>query len=319
MAVAEGIHRLEVPTLLPVGTVNVYLVAGDPLTLIDTGPRSEDTLEALQARLREVGYGLKELDWILLTHGHMDHYGLAREIAEASGAEVFVHAADRTLVEDFHSEFRHRRDYYEDQLRSNGVPGPTLAMMEEFFEFLTTLGDETPVAGTFGEGDVLDLGPVKLQVLHTPGHSSGACCFLAGDGTLFSGDTLLEDITANAVFGSEEGTTAGLRQQLESLRRLSRKEVAQVCPGHGEPFTDVAGVVGRAMAQYEERKELLLRHLAEEPATAFDLVVRLFGTLPLEQVFLGVCEVLGHMEILQDEGLVTASEKEGRLLFERAR
>ncbi len=81
----------------------------------------------------------------------------------------------------------------------------------------------------------------------------------------------------------------------------------------------MAGVVGRAMAQYEERKELLLRHLAEEPATAFDLVVRLFGTLPLEQVFLGVCEVLGHMEILQDEGLVTASEKEGRLLFDRAR
>jgi glyoxylase-like metal-dependent hydrolase (beta-lactamase superfamily II) len=319
IAVAEGIHTLALPTLLPVGTVNAYLVAGDPVTLVDTGPSTGETYDALVRELRRVGYGVEEVEWILITHGHVDHYGLSTKIRAAGDAEIFVHQGDRDLVEDFHRAFRVKRDFFEDQMRLNGVPDATLVMIEEFFEYLVTLGDETPVAGTFKDGDVLDTGSAKLRVLHTPGHSPGSCCFLTEDGVLFSGDTLLGNTTSNAVFGGAEGTTTGLSDHIESLHRLTREEVREVRPGHGDPFTDVPRVVGAALRQHEERKEAILKILEQGEATAFDLSVSLFGSLPLEEVFLGVCEVLGQLEILDEEALVTATEEGGRRTYSRAR
>jgi len=82
--------RIELP-LAPLRgpkTVNVYLLPGPPLTLVDTGPRTERAWEALEAGLAAHGYRIAGLDQLILTHAHADHYGLAARIAAASDRDI---------------------------------------------------------------------------------------------------------------------------------------------------------------------------------------------------------------------------------------
>src|SRR5262247_4497333 len=83
---------ISLPTPFYIGPVNVYLIAEEPLTLIDTGPKTKEAIEALRAGLRSAGFLVSDLRRIVLTHAHEDHCGLARSLRdEAKDAEVFVH------------------------------------------------------------------------------------------------------------------------------------------------------------------------------------------------------------------------------------
>src|SRR3954471_18948154 len=87
-AAAAGIHRIAVPTPFAVGRVNVYVIEDEPLTLVDTGPNSGSSFDVLERGLRSLGFGVEDLDRIVVTHQHIDHIGLLRILAERSGAEV---------------------------------------------------------------------------------------------------------------------------------------------------------------------------------------------------------------------------------------
>jgi glyoxylase-like metal-dependent hydrolase (beta-lactamase superfamily II) len=311
MPSAEGVRRIPLPTRLPIGTVNVYLLEGDPLTLVDTGPGIDEAYEALNRGLREAGYGVGDLGRILITHGHVDHYGLARRLREDSGAEVWAPEVDHRMVEDFHATYARRRARYREVLVGSGAPAATLHLVEEFFAYLATLGEGTSVDRVVRDGDVVDNGRFVLKAVRTPGHSSGSTCYLLRDGRVLAGDTLIQGLTPIAAFGSADGTGVGLEDYLASLRRLRDMTLAHVLPGHRDAFGDVPGYVDGLLAAFRARQGAVLDALKGGSATAWDLVGRLFGPLPIEEVFLGLTEVLGHLEILEKEGAV-AAETTGR-------
>src|ERR1044072_6033739 len=83
---------IALPTPFYIGAVNVYVVKEDPITLIDTGPKTRDAVDALRAGLRKNGMTTGDIRRIVLTHAHEDHCGLARSLRdEAKDAEVVVH------------------------------------------------------------------------------------------------------------------------------------------------------------------------------------------------------------------------------------
>jgi len=83
---------ISLPTPFYIGPVNVYLIAEDPLTLIDTGPKTKEAAEALRSGLRQAGFLTSDIRRIVLTHAHEDHCGLAKSLRdEAKNAEVMVH------------------------------------------------------------------------------------------------------------------------------------------------------------------------------------------------------------------------------------
>ena len=87
-AVAAGIHRIPVPTPFAVGRVNSYLIEDEPLTLVDAGPNSGTSLEALSQGLQALGHSVEELELLVISHQHIDHLGLIGLVAARSGAEV---------------------------------------------------------------------------------------------------------------------------------------------------------------------------------------------------------------------------------------
>src|SRR5574341_272078 len=92
------LHRIELPTPFPVGPVNAYLLATDPLTLVDTGPKTAEAQAALEAGVAAAGYRLDDVRRVLLTHGHTDHCGSAAWVARRCHAEVYLHEGDRAKV-----------------------------------------------------------------------------------------------------------------------------------------------------------------------------------------------------------------------------
>ena len=133
----------------PIGSLqtNCYMAwaeGSEKCILIDPGYEPELLLE--QVRLQR-----KNLEAILLTHGHFDHVGGVKQIAAETGCKVYI------CAEELKQPLR-----YSDGLH---------------------------YTDTVAEGDVLELAGLTLQVLHTPGHTPGCVCYLCGD-TLFSGDTL---------------------------------------------------------------------------------------------------------------------------------
>jgi glyoxylase-like metal-dependent hydrolase (beta-lactamase superfamily II) len=310
MRAAESFHRLEIPTCLPIGEVNVYLIEGTVPALIDTGPKTQEAYEALTRELRKLGLSIKDIGRVLITHGHVDHHGLADVIRRDSKAEILAPEGDADIVRDFKGAFKSKHAEYSGILLRTGIPPETLELVEGFFEYLATLAEATSISSVVKEGDLIDIGARRLKAIHTPGHSPGSMCYLDAEGSLFSGDTLIKDIVPVSAFGSAEGKSIGLSDYLASVSKLEKLEVASVKPGHRAEFKDVAACTALVHSQFESRQSSIMQVLRGESCTACDLVDRLFGILPIQDVFLALTEVLGHLEILTAEGKVRCEERD---------
>jgi glyoxylase-like metal-dependent hydrolase (beta-lactamase superfamily II) len=88
LAAEAGIHRLAIPTPFQVGRVNAYLIEDSPLTLLDSGPNSAKAMDELEQALARHGHAVEDLELLIVTHQHIDHFGLASVLARRSGAEV---------------------------------------------------------------------------------------------------------------------------------------------------------------------------------------------------------------------------------------
>lgn len=309
MRLREGIHRVEVPTCLPIGQVNVYIFRGEPLTLIDTGPRIPDAYDALKKELRKLDHSINDIGRIIITHGHVDHHGLTEVLRRDSGADVLAPEADAEIIGNFRETYEKRRDRYRDMFLRTGMPFETLKLVEGFFDYLSLLAEATTVSKVVKDGDTLEVGPCQLKAVHTPGHSPGSTCYYDPEGCLFSGDTMIKDVVPVAAFGSVSGESIGLPDYLSSLSRLEKLDVKMVNPGHKADFKDVPAYSALIHSQVEGRQSALLQLLRKEPCTACDLTNRLFGPLGIQDIFLAMTEVMGHLEMLIMEGKIKREEK----------
>ena len=138
---------VQIPVPLPhIRSVNTWLLRGDPLTLVDTGPHADDALAALDAGLRRAGARIEDIELVLLTHHHLDHSGLAATIAARSGATVA--ALDRAA--DYGERYGERseadRRFSHALMRHHGVPDAVIDGNEGFWDFIR--GPPTPGAPT---------------------------------------------------------------------------------------------------------------------------------------------------------------------------
>src|ERR1041384_5411154 len=121
---------ISLPTPFYIGPVNVYLIAEEPITLIDTGPKTKAALEALREGLRRARLRVADLRRIVLTHAHEDHCGLAKSLRDiAKHAEVLVHG-----WETGHRVGRLEYEEHRALLVRAGVPREEIEAMRRMYE-----------------------------------------------------------------------------------------------------------------------------------------------------------------------------------------
>ncbi len=308
------LHRFSLPTPFPVGPVNVYLAEGEHLTLIDTGPRYQPAREALQAGLNDVGYGVADLERILLTHAHADHCGRAAELAAGSGAEVWTHSANVHRLG--HDGDTRRLASYAQVMHWAGVPAPVMMKLARTERGYHQYSEPLTPDHAVSDEDLLELGGEMWRVLHTPGHTGGLICLYQPErGLLISSDHLLQDVSSNPIVdppprgGSE--LPRRLVEYMTQLRRVADLAVTLALPGHGPAITDHRALIQKRLLFHEERARCILDTLDDETFTAYEIAGILFPDLDPVNTFLAISEVIGHLQWMEKEGRVRHIERLG--------
>ena len=320
-AAQAGVHRLAIPTPFAVGRVNVYLIDDDPLTLVDAGPNSGTSFDELQRGLESLGHALEDIEMVILTHHHIDHLGLVGLVASRSGAEVAALDVAVPFAEGFTEEAQADDDFGAAVMLRYGVPEDVVSALQSVSRAFRAWGADAQVTRVLHDGDRIQLRDRALDVFHRPGHSPTDTVFLDADRRmLIAADHLLGHISSNPLLtrprDGSTGRPRALMIYLESMRATRDMEVDLVLPGHGDPVTGHRELIDERFRMHRRRAEKLHGLIAERPRTAYELAQALWGNIAVTQAYLTLSEVLGHTDILLDEGRVSETEDGGVVRFE---
>jgi glyoxylase-like metal-dependent hydrolase (beta-lactamase superfamily II) len=294
------------------GSVNCYLITGEPLTLIDSGPGLTASSTALCRALEAIGHAPSEIALLVATHHHFDHIGAMSALADRSGAGVAALDVAAPLLAAYDRFRREDDDWLAGQMMRHGVAPASVASVRMFAELESHLAGPVRVSVPLQDGAWLRAGERELRVHHRPGHSvSDIILHDEQNGVIFSGDHLLASVSSNALMslpltggGIHTARAPALRDYRASLRLTARLGDAFVLPGHGAAFHGHRQVVSRRLAQQDRRAARFLKRLAEGPRTAFSLGQDVWGPAADSQVLLVLSEVLGHLDLLEAPGVV---------------
>jgi glyoxylase-like metal-dependent hydrolase (beta-lactamase superfamily II) len=322
-ATAAGIHRLAIPTPFAVGRVNVYLIEDDPLTLVDAGPNSGTSFDELQRGIAGLGHELSDIELVIITHQHIDHLGLVSLVAAHSGAEVAAIDAAVPFVQDFSAEAQADDDFARDTMLRHGMPEDVVSALSSVSRAFRAWGARADVTRVLRDGDEMRFRDRTFHVHHRPGHSPTDTVFHDRERRiLIAADHLLAHISSNPLLtrppqGSDERPQA-LVTYLESLTATREMDVGLVLPGHGDPVTDHRTLIDERFALHCRRANNIHGLLAERPRSAYEIAQALWGNIAVTQAYLTLSEVLGHVDLLLNEGRVRELKSNGLSLFEAA-
>jgi glyoxylase-like metal-dependent hydrolase (beta-lactamase superfamily II) len=300
--VAPGVHRVSIPLPFPPKEVAAWVIEGEDgaHTLVDTGMDTPGARGALLDGAGALGVTPASLAYVVLTHVHIDHYGLAGPVRAWSGAQVALHEREEALARRFVDDWPEDRKGVAASFAAAGVPAEAVPALVAASDFIHRLypdfrpdvllsGDRGPLPGGGG-----------WEYILTPGHSPGhVVVYHPGRRILIAGDHVLPRISPN--IGADLYAADPLTDYVASLRRLRALEVDLVLPSHGEPFHDLRGRIDDILAHHEARNATLLGEM-DTPRTAWELTLAAFGALPPENLLHAFRETLAHLASLETDG-----------------
>jgi glyoxylase-like metal-dependent hydrolase (beta-lactamase superfamily II) len=318
---ALGVHRIAVPIpfVAAGGPVNLVVIEGadGALTLFDAGLGTPEAQGALAAGLAALGLRFEQVTRIVISHGHVDHFGAARFVEEQAGHPVLVeaHPADRPKIDEGGPRFRERAPYFDAHLARHGVPPEVREALLRASDASYGLSRRVPGVRAVTEATVVEGRGARFEVLHFPGHTPGLVTLHEPRlKVLVAADHLLQRISPNPLIelgpNGEADHFRPLVAYLTSLARTRALDLDLVIPGHGPAFSGHREVIDGLLGFYLKRQAKLVGLLADGPRTGWELCAALFPKARSAEGFLTMSETLANLEVLEDAGAV-AREQDG--------
>ena len=317
--VRPGLWSIPVPIPNnPLRYVLVYAfeLEGGGVALVDAGWNTDAAFQSLSDGLATAGGSITDVQAVLVTHIHPDHYGLAGRVREASGSWIGLHPADAVMLE---SRYGNTDQLVEDMGRlmtDAGVPEdklPDLTMASMFLKSMVTMAVPDVL---FEDGGDIRLPGWTLRTIWTPGHSPGHTCFYSQDRhLLLSGDHILPRITPNIAVHAQQFVNP-LGDYLDSLRKVQHLATEEVLPAHEYRFSDLESRVNEIITHHANRLQEIEQVLGDHPgSTAWDITLRLHWSRPWDEIesFMqrqANGETLAHLVVLELEDRI---RREGTL------
>ena len=294
------IQRLQLEAF-PNFWANAYLVwVGDWVVLVDTGSGSESSNENLERGLDAAGVRFSGLTHILLTHGHIDHYGGLVNLRERTKAQIGVHELDLGTITTHEARLIILSRKLENFLIQAGIPSERRAELLRMYRFTKALYHSVEIDFTYEAHD-MQIGPFEL--IHVPGHCPGHVA-LKLDDVVFCGDLVLEHVTPHQ--SPEELTPfIGIHHYLDSLAIFERwaDGASLILNGHNDPITDLPDRIVHVRANLSRRIDQTLEALFE-PRTLAEVTEQVYGAMNGYNALLVIEKTGAYVEYLLQRGLV---------------
>ncbi|MCI0388439.1 MAG: MBL fold metallo-hydrolase [Acidobacteria bacterium] len=304
------IEKLVIPTPFPVGPINIYLVVDDPITLVDTGPKTDEAIAALREQLRKLGFRTEDIKRIVLTHTHEDHCGLAGTLQRESGARVHVHEWEFQNI----STHRHTR-VNQDLLERAGAPREELERMAARYQLIHHFADAVEDVEAYRDEQEFVFASGALRVVHTPGHTPGSSCLLRESNRLvLAGDTILKNITPNPVLNRDpidpDRRFPSLGEYLVSLARIRALAPTLIKTSHGADVPDYEEHFHRLVRHIQDRLAKIISLVPKEGVTAWEMSKMIFPKASDINRFLAVSEAVANLDLAVAEGKLRMERKD---------
>ncbi|MGX1263858.1 glyoxylase-like metal-dependent hydrolase (beta-lactamase superfamily II) [Rossellomorea marisflavi] len=307
----DTITKITLPTPYAVGDVNVYLVKGDALTLVDVGPLTEEAWERLNAQIGEAGYELEDIDQVVLTHHHPDHAGMVERFAPS--VEIIGHPYNRHWLHRDAGFLDEYGRFFFNLARESGVDEEILSRITSFEHLLTLMGNR-PLDRCVEEGEDVP-GLPGWTIIGTPGHAQSHLSFYREeDGTLIAGDHILAHISPNPLIEplfNGGGRPKPMLQYNDSLDKLTNVPISVAYTGHGADVRDVQELIARRKRKQEERAATVQTMIQARPMTAFEICKRLFPAVYKKELGLTLSETIGQLDYLEASDRMKAEKQNG--------
>ncbi|AUD12807.1 MULTISPECIES: MBL fold metallo-hydrolase [unclassified Planococcus (in: firmicutes)] len=292
-----GLKLVRHPLPFRLNHVNCFMAkAEEAWTIIDTGLNNDVSRELWKRKI-----GDENVEQILLTHYHPDHFGYAGGLQQKTGARLSMSKIDADAgMKSWDDAFLDALPGY---YKAAGIPQEAAQEMADNTRAFQPLISPLPkVDHHFEEGEKIRIGRFEYEVLFVPGHSDGMVCFYQREhNTLLAADHILPRITPNISYWFH-GDPNPLLTYMNSLEKIRKLDVEWVIPSHGEAFQGANKRIDELLAHHEERLDATWRML-EQPLTIFEVRERLFDRpLTVHEMRFAVGETLAHLEYLRAEG-----------------
>lgn len=281
-----------------------------PTTIIDTGSgygnSNDHLLQGLEAIRTQFGepFHVSDIRRIILTHGHIDHFGGLPMLMEHTDAEIGIHVLDRRVLAAYEERVTVATKALRVYLERAGVDADFQLKLMEYYGFSKKHVKSLRVDFTIADGQTID----GMRFIHTPGHCPGQVCVVMGD-VLISADHILEKTTPHQ---SPESITNynGLGHYLEALDRVAESPGFDVAlGGHEGPIRDVYKRIGQIRDSHDRKLDRVLDVIraSSDPITISQISKEMYPRVKGFNILLALEEVGAHVEYLDQHGQLQVS------------
>jgi len=310
-------RRVSLPTPFQVGPVNAYLGGR---TIVDPGPDSEQAWSELLGALEDRDLTPADIEQVLITHPHPDHFGLAHRFRDA-GARIVASEAATPILEDFAGRLDHEQSYFVDYFERCGMASDTAETVTELPSAFLNYASSVPVDERVADGDRFDIDGRQITVHSVTGHAIGEVIFeftVENERRAVVGDNVLAEITPNP-FLQPPAEPGGRRPHVlprynDSLAALADEGFDRFLPGHRGEIDAPSERIEQILIEHEQRTGTVA-DLVDGPTTPVDVMEGLFDDLAVTEQFSGMSEAVGHLDVLEERERVEREESGGVIVY----